>query len=214
MKRLASFGIWQPDWTGIEYPNLRGIGRFESDHFKPSEWKPEYTNPAFQNMEIDDAYWAARVVMSFSDDDIRTVVRAARLTDIAAENYLVRTLINRRDRIGRYWLTQLNSSDRFYIDGNGLNFEYLASTYGFAEPPDEYLAQWFEYDNERERKIPEASPTSVPFPSLRIPARFLRSDFHGYYGVELTEPYGSVVVFVRKSLAGVTQIVGIQRTPR
>jgi hypothetical protein len=45
-----------------------------SRSFEPQNWRPEYPNPAFLNATDDDAFWAAKAVMAFSDDDIRAIV--------------------------------------------------------------------------------------------------------------------------------------------
>ena len=56
-------------WRGA-----KSVGRFESSFFDPLEWRPEYPNPAFDNMQPEDAFWAARLVSRFSDEAIRAVV--------------------------------------------------------------------------------------------------------------------------------------------
>ena len=59
------------------------VGRFEADAFDPLKWKPEYPNPAFDNMRPDDAFWAARIVSQFTDEVIRAVVEKAHYSDPA-----------------------------------------------------------------------------------------------------------------------------------
>src|SRR5688572_18950291 len=85
LKRIATLGFWDKKWIRVDYPDLPSIGRFESKSFEPERWKPEYPNPAFMNALPDDNYWAAKIVMAFSDDDIRAVVRAGGLSDPNAE---------------------------------------------------------------------------------------------------------------------------------
>ena len=56
----------------IRYPDVPdSIGRIEAEAFDPLTWRPEYPNPAFENMRPDDAFWAARIVAKFSDEMIR-----------------------------------------------------------------------------------------------------------------------------------------------
>jgi hypothetical protein len=52
-------------------------------------------------MRDDDAFWAARRVMAFSDDLIRALVKTGQFSDPRAEAYLGDVLIKRRDKIGR-----------------------------------------------------------------------------------------------------------------
>jgi hypothetical protein len=121
----------------VEYPDYPSIGRFEAKEFKADGWKPEYPNPAFLKLTDDDAYWAAKIVMSFTDEQIRAITKTGQLSDPNAEEYLVQTLIERRDKIGRHWLTRVNSFDRFEMTSGGdLKFQHLASLYGFAREPE------------------------------------------------------------------------------
>ena len=83
----------------------KSVGWFESATFDPREWKPNYPNPAFANMQPEDAVWAARLVARFSDGAIRAIVNSAGYDDQAAADYLARTLIERRDIIASTWLT-------------------------------------------------------------------------------------------------------------
>ncbi len=67
-KSLFSLGLWVRPWIRVDYPDYPSIGNFEADFFQPEKWKPEYPNPAFDNMTDEDAFWAAKIVMAFSDD--------------------------------------------------------------------------------------------------------------------------------------------------
>ena len=72
-KALVTFGFWIQPWQLIDYPDdlPPSVGRVESKAFDPAQWKPEYPNPAFDNMRPDDAFWGARIVAAFSDEAIR-----------------------------------------------------------------------------------------------------------------------------------------------
>ena len=56
-------------WAKAKYPYIPSVGAFEYEVFDPENWVPEYPNPAFINMNSDDAFWAAKQVMAFSDDE-------------------------------------------------------------------------------------------------------------------------------------------------
>lgn len=107
--------------------------------FDPARWKPNYPNPAFENATSLDVYWAAKIVMSFTDAQVRTAVETGELTDPKAENYVVRTLIERRDKIGRYGFGIVNPLDHFSVSGASagnavLRSDDLAIRAGFADP--------------------------------------------------------------------------------
>jgi hypothetical protein len=155
--------------------------------------------------------------MAFTDDDIRAIVRTGGLSDAAAEEYLVETLIKRRDKIGRHWLAAINSADHFVIRDDHLSFECLSAIYGLGPQPADYVVRWFEYDNEHEVRMSSwtvsastSTPTSI---SLQIPSRFTNANFRGYYGAEIMAASGTVVVFMRKSSPPIAEIVAVQRSP-
>ena len=106
---LATLGLYTRDWLHIDYPETpSSVGRFEGRSFDPLTWRPEYPNTAFDNMRPDDAFWAARIVARFSDSDIRAIVSKARYTDPRATDYITSTLIERRDKVLKTWLTGVN----------------------------------------------------------------------------------------------------------
>ncbi|MCH9025352.1 MAG: hypothetical protein IH931_08470, partial [candidate division Zixibacteria bacterium] len=79
----------------------------------PAADKPITPNPAFENLTHRDGYWGAKIVMSFTDEDIRAIVAEAQMTDKAAQEYLIKTMIERRDKVGRYWFHRMNPIDKF-----------------------------------------------------------------------------------------------------
>ena len=137
---LFTLGLYQPVWrkhpSEIKYTS---IGRFESSYFSAADWKPLYPIASFDFMDGADAVWAAKIVMSFTEGQIRAAVHAGQLSDPEAEDYLVRTLIERQRKIGRFAFSRVNPLDQFNISGAGesarLEFQDLAARYGFAEPP-------------------------------------------------------------------------------
>ena len=61
---LATLGLYTRPWMHIDYPDDAppAVGRFEADGLRPPhEWKPEYPNPAFDNMR------AGRCVLGGAD---------------------------------------------------------------------------------------------------------------------------------------------------
>jgi len=132
--RLVTLGLWVHDYERapkiIRYPS---VGYLENDLFKPGRWKPMYPVPAFENMTKRDAFWGARIVTAFTDAQIEAAVAAGRFSDPDAAAYLAGFLRERRDRIGRYWFTRLNTLDQFTLtDASTLSFVDLAVSRGYA----------------------------------------------------------------------------------
>ena len=97
---LATLGLYIRPWMTIDYPEAPpSVGRIEAEAFDPLAWKPEYPNPAFENMRPDDAFWAARIVSRFTDEMIRAVVGKARYSDPKATEYMADVIIRRRDKV-------------------------------------------------------------------------------------------------------------------
>lgn len=106
-----------------QYPS---IGTIEGDSFEPILWRPNSPNPAFENMTERDGYWAAKIVASFTDEQIEAAVRAGQYSDPNAERALVRILEQRRDRVADYWFRRIAPLDRFRFTSHGLTFDDLA----------------------------------------------------------------------------------------
>ncbi len=148
-KTLATLGIYVRPWILVDYwEGAKSVGRFEGDFFDPVKWRPEYPNPAFDNMTPDDAFWAARLVSKFSDDVIRAVVAKARYSEPGAADHVASTLIKRRDKVLRAWLTGVNPLVNARLSTDGvLTFENAAVDAGIAKPPTEYRFAVSRFDN-------------------------------------------------------------------
>jgi hypothetical protein len=146
---LASLGLYLRPWLHIKYPRVPpAVGRFEGDYFDPLTWKPEYPNPAFDNMRPDDAFWAARIVSRFDDKAIRAIVDKARYSDPRSTEYLTETLIKRRNKVLTAWLAVCNPLVDFTLDDRGaLTFRNAAVLAGVATDASSYRIAWSRFDN-------------------------------------------------------------------
>jgi hypothetical protein len=113
---LLTFGGYQPDWDRVEDPGMESVGVFESKYFEPKKWRPSYPNPGFQNMTERDAFWGAKILTKLSDEDIRAIVAEAKYSDPRAADYIAKTLIERRNKIGAYWLSRIAPLDNFKLE--------------------------------------------------------------------------------------------------
>jgi hypothetical protein len=83
---------------------------------------------------------------------IRAIVETGKIDDPEAEDYMVATLIERRDKIVRYHLSLINPIDLFEVSGGGnhgqsLSFSNLGVEAGLAEDC-QYEYQWYRFSNE------------------------------------------------------------------
>jgi hypothetical protein len=149
LKTLATFGLYVRPWILVDYwQGAKSVGNFEGDFFDPVKWRPEYPNPAFDNMTPDDAFWAARLLAKFSNEAIRAVVAKARYSEPGAAEHITSTLIKRRDKVLRVWLTGVNPLVNAQLSADGaLTFENAAVDAGIAKSPTQYRFTWSRFDN-------------------------------------------------------------------
>src|SRR5262249_11768383 len=116
-----------------EYPS---IGYIEGATFDPMSWRPNWPNPAFDNMTKRDGYWAAKIVASFTNEQIEAAVRSGEYSDPDAERTLIQVLEERRDRVAGYWFRRAAPLDRFRFTSQGLRFDDLAIQISLNNPAD------------------------------------------------------------------------------
>lgn len=201
--QFATLGLYVPQWMRAEYPDIRGVGRFESEVFDPERWKTNYPNPAFRNCLPDDAFWAARKVMAFSDRQIRAVVETGEFSDPRAVDWITRQLIVRRDKIGRTYYTAVLPLDNFAVRNGILEFENLAVKHGFAAPQ-ELTVAWSRFDN-LSGKLTTLPGAGFALPAvLKSPGEYVAAEIRG------EDPAKSVTVYLRNR-QGRIEVVGIER---
>jgi hypothetical protein len=170
VRALPAFGFHVRPWMTVDYPELRGIGRFEAERFVPEEWRPRVPNPAYVRARPDDTFWAARKLMALDEQIIRAAVKAGRYTDPKSEQFLVEALLERRAKIARAYLVPINPvMDPELSDDGRLAFGNAATQYAGAAAPSSYRATWHRFDNAsgttEQVGATEGPATSLPAPS-------------------------------------------------
>jgi hypothetical protein len=170
----------------VDYPRVpRSVGRIEAQRFDPLKWKPEYPNPAFDNMRPDDGFWGARIVSRFSDESIRAVVEKAQFSDAAATDYLTRTLIRRRDKVVAAWINQICPVVEPRLSAEGaFTFVNAAVEARAADGPSQYELRWFRFDNVTDQRVPVGESEAVSSTAGRAPAELLKTA--AFVGVSVT----------------------------
>ncbi len=205
--QFFSLGLVVPPWARIHYPKLPSVGRFEWQFFDPEKWVPQYPNPAFANCLPDDAFWAAKQVMAFTDEQIRTIVKVGEYSDPMAEKWVGDCLIGRRDKIARAYFAKVLPLDHFTIQEGRLVFEDLSVKYKLASPL-EYVFRWSEFNNDTEQKTPLPGETS-----LALPQALAEAKADTYFAVDIAavgEQRKTIAVYLRKK-ADQLHVVGIDR---
>jgi hypothetical protein len=137
-KAFWTLGFWEKPWqrrlreTGEEVP-ATAVGYFDNKGFRPEKFKTFLPQYVFKDVTRADAFWAAKIIKSFSDADIRTLVKTGEYADNQDEKYIADTLIERRDIVARYWFSQAAPLDDFELSGGRLTFTDLEAEYDFDE---------------------------------------------------------------------------------
>ena len=136
-RSMGSLGAYVKPWEVPLYMDYPSVGYFNAEYFDPSRWRPTFPNPAFLHMTLRDAYWGTKIVTSFTDEDIETIVHTGEYTDARAEQYVANVLKTRRDKLGTYYFNLINPLDRFVLNTTPsgtqtLIFENLALARGYA----------------------------------------------------------------------------------
>jgi len=133
---ILTSGLKEWQWEDAPAPTNPSVGYYESDIFHPAKWDPVYPIPPFENMTDQDGYWGAKKLLAFRDEHLQALVKTGQYHDPAAEAYLLKTMIERRDKIGRHWFGKINPLDYPSLtltpDSMILAFHDLAVEYGLT----------------------------------------------------------------------------------
>ncbi|MBA3392134.1 MAG: hypothetical protein H0T89_05790 [Deltaproteobacteria bacterium] len=142
VKEIATLGHVKPPWADIgPFPDLRGLGWIESERFDPANWKPLHPWLPFVAADRFDKFWGARIVMSFTPEQIRAALAAARYTDPRTVEYLARVLVERQRKIGEHFFGRVAPLERFRVNRDALCFDDLRVRYGLRSNDAIYAAE-------------------------------------------------------------------------
>lgn len=157
-KNIVAFGTREPYWKDVKETPWPSIGVFESKVFDPLRWRTQYNNRASELITNRDAFWAAKIIMKFSDKDIAAIVNEAHYSNEKASEYMVKTLIERRDKIGKVFYSRITPVDEFELTSkNEFLFEDLALKAGFSK-----------FSNKRYRLHLENSKVEKDIPVVQV----------------------------------------------
>lgn len=106
--RWATLGVYTSGWELERWrPIDPSLGWMPVETYRPGEWKPGWPNAAFLQMTDRDGYWGARLVASFTEDQIRAAVAEGELSESAADT-LSEMLLYRRDATVLHWFSRVS----------------------------------------------------------------------------------------------------------
>lgn len=161
----VTFGLWKRPWDRTREVDIPGVARFDAEHFDPGDWKSHYPYVPVERKDRHDAYWAAKIVMSFSPAHIKAAVEQGQYDHPDAVDYLVAVLVGRQRRIGAHWFREVTPLDGFAtasrFDGVRLCFRDLLLEHDLALPEEKatrYVVTSYDYDGEPLGYRSEARP--------------------------------------------------------
>ncbi len=131
-KATFALGLWKRPWEDVRMTRWPSVGSFSAHPFDPVKWREAYTFWPFTQMDASDAYWAAKLVMRFDRALLTAIVAQGQYSDRAAAEYVVDTLLARRDEIGKAYLEAVSPLDELTASGAGLCMRDLGVAYGIA----------------------------------------------------------------------------------
>ncbi len=138
-KAFFTLGFWEKPWqkrwreNGEKSHDSAAVGYFDNRNFKPGEYKIQLPYEAFKLVTRADGFWAAKQIMAFSDEDIRAMVSAGKLSSQDDAAYISSILIERRNLVAQYWFSQSAPLDDFQVQGGKLTFKDLAVQHQFVK---------------------------------------------------------------------------------
>lgn len=157
-KAFFSLGLrekpWQRKWDKDkdEVDLSPAIGYFDSD-FDPAKYKVQLPFEAFKVLTRADGFWAAKIMLSFSDDDIKNMVKSGEYSSVEDAEYIAKILIERRDKTAYYWLNLSSPLDEFDISAGMLSFKDLLLENGFKKKENAYYNVKISETNNKNKEI-------------------------------------------------------------
>ncbi|HSF17706.1 MAG TPA: hypothetical protein VLK65_19345 [Vicinamibacteria bacterium] len=216
-KNFVGFGFHVPEYRKAKWPRFpeyEAVGRWESELFDPEKWRNDYPNPAFVRMTARDAFWAAKILMTLTREELSAIVETGEYSRPEDAAYFLEVLVERQLKCGRFGINALNPLDEFRIEGDGLAFTNLSEKYGFVQTETSYEVDWSSYDNatgESRTLVEPARQTStrLALPSISVPSLFLVATIRSHNS-ENPHWARSVQVYLRPE-GSAYAIVGIDR---
>jgi hypothetical protein len=215
-RSLLGFGFHVPeyrraDWP--EFPEYESVGRWESALFDPVKWRNDYPNPAFLRMTARDAFWAAKLLMKFTREELAAIVETGEYSDPEDARYFLEVLLERQRKSGRFGINALNPLDEFRIEEGALRFVNLSDRNGFVEGETSYEIQWFAFDNETGNRRELSPKTTQRETSSRLPPpvaeSFLLAEIRSIHS-DYPHWATPVRIYLRPRSGGF-EVVGIER---
>jgi hypothetical protein len=216
LSNLVGFGLRHRTYDGLKQPPLLGVGLFDAEHFDPGEWRSHSPYWPLVDKDAFDAFWASKILIRFTREQIAAIVDEAKYSDPRAAQYLVDTLVARQRKTARFWFDRVAPLDRFTYEPDGerarLCFTDLMLAYDLSASRTRYDVASFDRSGKTlGRQTVEAMPNGRRCVSgIAVAAKpdaytIVRFDVHRNGSTH------SLVVHLARDASATMRIIGLRR---
>ena len=164
-RELFSFGLAYRYWLPVQRSPFRSVGLYEAQVFRPERWRPNLPNPAFDDADALDTYWAGSIIARFQPEHLLAVVDAADYVEPGAREWILRVLLARQYKVLDLAFRRVLPLDQLKIDRWTVSMTDLAVQANLLLRPDEVRYRWSSEDSEG-REL-DGGTTTAPTANLR-----------------------------------------------
>jgi len=128
VRNLFTLGLSVEGWEKIRVTPWKSVGSFESTFFKPKDWKETHPFDPIRRSQHADNYWAAKIVGALTREHIKILVEKSHYPEAGAEDYIIQTLMERRQKILNYYFSLVTPIELEQYDSEKLIFKDVAFT--------------------------------------------------------------------------------------
>jgi hypothetical protein len=128
-ENFYTLGLKSQEWENLRPTPWKSVNGFEAEYFDPANWKEAYPFEPVRRARPDDNYWAAKIVASFTREHIAALVEEANYPEPGAGEYIIQTLIERRQKIIDYYFSQVSPLEPGEFSGGKLTLEDYGKRY-------------------------------------------------------------------------------------
>ncbi len=183
-QNLLTAGLVVQEWEELNYTPWKSVGVFEVEKFSPGQWKETYPFLPISQSQPADNYWAAKILGALTGEHLEILVKAAEYPEEGAEEYVLNTLLKRRDKTLHHFLTQVSPVEPVRFSDSSLYLRDMAKLFlGDKINRASYEIRFFDANENKigEREIP--NNLDIEF-SIPVPAEYFEKA-EGYLCVDV-----------------------------
>lgn len=150
---LPTLGLRTHPWEHVRPTPWKSVAAFEAQFFDPLNWKETYPFEPIQRARDDDNYWAAKIIAAVERAHLVKLVDAANYPEPGAGEYIVETLLQRRQKIINSYFNRVSPLEYVTLKDHRLEL----SDYGeiYLDPLPQQTRYEVRFYDDRGREVAE-----------------------------------------------------------